>query len=153
VITSLRRQNIIGDEVDDIAGLYFKAPTSAVLMFIFLLSLTGIPPLAGFYGKYFIFLSLLETGSAANPLNFYLAGLAVFYVAVSLYYYLRIANAMFMGEAVDAEPVRLAPGVGLTLAITGLATVGIGLFPDFFIRAAEWSLRSGGGAAMMGSLR
>ncbi|HSA93594.1 MAG TPA: NADH-quinone oxidoreductase subunit N [Terriglobales bacterium] len=153
VITSLRRQNIIGDEVDDIAGLYFKAPTSAVLMFIFMLSLTGIPPLAGFYGKYFIFLSLLETGSAAHPLNFYLAGLAVFYVAVSLYYYLRIVNAMFMREAVDAEPVHLAPGIGLTLAITGLATVGIGLFPDFFIRAAEWSLRSGGGAAMMGFLR
>ena len=62
VITSLRRRNIIGDEIDDIAGLYFKAPTEAILMLIFLLSLAGIPPLAGFWGKYFIFLSLIQTG-------------------------------------------------------------------------------------------
>src|SRR6266478_7066640 len=60
VIASLRQRNVIGDEMDDIAGLYFRAPTEAVLMLIFLLSLAGIPPLAGFYGKYFIFLSLIE---------------------------------------------------------------------------------------------
>ena len=62
VITSLRRRNIIGDDLDDIAGLFFKAPTEAVLMLVFLLSLAGIPPLAGFWGKYFIFLSLIQTG-------------------------------------------------------------------------------------------
>src|SRR5208283_1915856 len=62
VITSLRRRNIIGDEIDDIAGLFFKAPTEAILMLVFLLSLAGIPPLAGFWGKYFIFLSLIQTG-------------------------------------------------------------------------------------------
>src|SRR5438132_5759728 len=62
VITSLRRRDVIGDEIDDIAGLFFKAPTEAILMLLFLLSLAGIPPLAGFYGKYFIFLSLLESG-------------------------------------------------------------------------------------------
>ena len=61
VITSLRRRDAIGDEIDDIAGLYQKAPTEAMLMLVFLLSLAGIPPLAGFWGKYFIFLSLIET--------------------------------------------------------------------------------------------
>ncbi len=53
VITSLRRRDIIGDEIDDIAGLMFKAPTEAILMLVFLLSLAGIPPLAGFWGKYY----------------------------------------------------------------------------------------------------
>ncbi len=62
VITSLRQRDVIGDEIDDIAGLYYRAPVEAVLMLIFLLSLAGIPPLAGFYGKYFIFLSLIESG-------------------------------------------------------------------------------------------
>ncbi len=147
VITALRRQDIIGDTIDDIAGLYFRAPYAAVLMWIFLLSLAGIPPLAGFYGKYFIFLALIETGHYA------LATLAVVYVAVSLYYYLRIANAMFMREASDPTPLRLAPGVGLTLAITGAATVGIGLFPEFFIRAVDWSVRGGQGTALAGLLR
>jgi NADH-quinone oxidoreductase subunit N len=134
VITSLRRREIIGDELEDISGLWFKAPTEAVLMMIFLLSLAGIPPLAGFYGKYFIFLSLIETGHYA------LASLAVIYVAVALYYYIKVVNAMFMRPAVDTVPVSLSPGMKAALFVTAVATVGIGLVPDPFIRAATWSL-------------
>ena len=136
VITSLRRRDIIGDEIDDISGLFFKAPTEAVLMLLFLLSLAGIPPLAGFYGKYFIFLSLIETG------HYTLAGIAVLYVAVSLYYYLKVANAMFMRAALDAEPVHLSPAMSLALAVTAIATVGIGIYPDPFLRMANWSLQA-----------
>ena len=99
VITSLRRRNIIGDTVDDIAGLYFKAPTEAILMLVFLLSLSGIPPLAGFWGKYFIFLSLIQTG------HYTLAAIGVLYSVVGLYYYMRIANAMLMRQPMDTEPV------------------------------------------------
>ena len=55
-----------------------------------MLSLAGIPPLAGFWGKYFIFLSLIETK------HYVLAALGVFYSVFGLYYYLKIANAMFM---------------------------------------------------------
>ena len=62
VLTSLRRRKIVGDNLDDLDGLFQKAPIEALLMLVFLLSLAGIPPLAGFYGKYFIFLSLIETG-------------------------------------------------------------------------------------------
>src|ERR1700757_5432804 len=97
VITSVRRRNIIGDEIDDIAGLYFKAPTEAILMLVFLLSLAGIPPLAGFWGKYFIFLSLIQTG------HYVLASLGVLYSVFGLYYYLKIANAMFMGQVEKGE--------------------------------------------------
>ena len=104
VITSLRRRNIIGDEIDDIAGLYFKAPTEAILMLVFLLSLAGIPPLAGFWGKYFIFLSLIQTG------HYTLAAIGVLYSVVGLYYYMRIANSMLMRQPIDAEPVHTQPG-------------------------------------------
>ena len=134
VITSLRRRNIIGDEIDDIAGLYFKAPTEAILMLLFLLSLAGIPPLAGFWGKYFIFLSLIQTGHYA------LAATAVLYAVVGLYYYMRIANAMIMRPAVDPEPVQTGPMMRLVLAVTAVGTVGIGLFPNFFINVTNWSL-------------
>jgi NADH-quinone oxidoreductase subunit N len=134
VIASLRRRDIIGDEVDDLNGLFFKAPTEAILMLVFLLSLAGIPPLAGFYGKYFIFLSLLETGHYA------LATLAVVYVAVSLYYYLRVTNAMFMRPAADRVPITISPGMGTALAITGLATVVIGIYPEPFLRMVNWSM-------------
>lgn len=137
VVTSLRHRNVVGDEIDDIAGLFFRAPTEAVLMLIFLLSLAGIPPLAGFYGKYFIFLSLIETG------HYTLAALGVAYSVFGLYYYLRIANAMFMREALEKEPLPISLAMRGALGITALATVVIGVFPEHFIRAVNWSLGLG----------
>jgi NADH-quinone oxidoreductase subunit N len=134
VIASLRQRNVIGDEMDDIAGLYFRAPTEAVLMLIFLLSLAGIPPLAGFYGKYFIFLSLIESG------HYILAALAVVYAVFGLYYYMRIANQMFMREALDKTLLPISAGMRLALGVTAFATVYIGIFPEQFIRIVNWSL-------------
>jgi NADH-quinone oxidoreductase subunit N len=133
VIASLRQRNVIGDEMDDIAGLYFRAPTEAVLMLIFLLSLAGIPPLAGFYGKYFIFLSLIESG------HYILAALAVLYAVFGLYY-MRIANQMFMREALDKTLLPISAGMRLALGVTAFATVYIGIFPEQFIRIVNWSL-------------
>jgi NADH-quinone oxidoreductase subunit N len=134
VIASLRQRDVIGDEIDDIAGLFFRAPTEAVLMLIFLLSLAGIPPLAGFYGKYFIFLGLIETQ------HYVLASLGVLYAVFGLYYYMRIANAMFMREAMDKERLPISAGMRVALGVTAFATVAIGLFPEQFIRAVNWSL-------------
>ncbi len=134
VIASLRQRNVIGDEMDDIAGLYFRAPTEAVLMLIFLLSLAGIPPLAGFYGKYFIFLSLIESG------HYILASLAVLYAVFGLYYYMRIASQMFMREALDKTLLPISAGMRLALGVTAFATVYIGIFPEQFIRIVNWSL-------------
>lgn len=134
VITSLRQRNVIGDEIDDIAGLFTRAPAEAVLMLIFLLSLAGIPPLAGFYGKYFIFLSLMETG------HYTLASLGVLYAVFGLYYYMRIANAMFMREATDKNRLPLTPGMRVALGVTAFATIYIGILPEQFIRVVNWSL-------------
>jgi NADH-quinone oxidoreductase subunit N len=134
VIASLRQRNVIGDELDDIAGLYFRAPTESVLMLIFLLSLAGIPPLAGFYGKYFIFLSLIESG------HYVLASLAVLYAVFGLYYYMRIANQMFMREALDKTLLPVSAGMRVALGVSAFATVYIGIFPEQFIRIVNWSL-------------
>jgi NADH-quinone oxidoreductase subunit N len=131
VITSLRHRNVIGDEIDDIAGLYSRAPVEAVLMLLFLLSLAGIPPLAGFWGKYFIFLSLIESG------HYTLAGLAVLYSVFGLYYYLRIANAMFMREPLEKESLPLSPAMGVALAVTAFATLAIGIFPNPMIKVVN----------------
>ena len=62
------------------------------------------------------------------------------YVAVAMYYYLRIANAMLMRPAVDTEPVHISPGMGVALTVTAAATVGIGLFPEVFIRLTNWGI-------------
>jgi NADH-quinone oxidoreductase subunit N len=135
VITSLRHRHVIGDELDDLNGLYSRAPVEAVLMLVFMLSLAGIPPLAGFWGKYFIFLSLIETGHYA------LAALGVLYSVFGLYYYLKIANAMFMRQPEKGEerlPVSYA--MRFALGITGFATLFIGIMPNSVIELVNWTL-------------
>ncbi len=135
VIASLRHREVIGDELDDLNGLYSRAPVEAVLMLIFMLSLAGIPPLAGFWGKYFIFLSLIETG------HYVLASLGVLYSVFGLYYYLKIANSMLMRQPEEGEeklPVSLA--MRAALALTGFATLFIGIMPDRFIQWVNWAL-------------
>jgi NADH-quinone oxidoreductase subunit N len=114
-------------------------------MLVFLLSLAGIPPLAGFYGKYFIFLSLIESH------HYVLAALAVLYALFGLYYYMRIANAMFMREAIDKTRLPISAGMWTVLATTAFATVFIGIWPELFIKAVNWSLP--GGQASMALLR
>ncbi len=134
VITSLRQRNIIGDEIDDLAGLYRRAPVEAVLMLIFLLSLAGIPPTAGFLGKYYIFLSLIESQ------HYWLASAAVLYALFGLYYYLRMANAMFMRESTETARLPVSIGMRLAVGVTALATIVIGIFPEPFIHSVNWSI-------------
>ena len=111
-----------------------RAPAEAVLMLLFLLSLAGIPPAAGFLGKYYIFLSLIESG------HYVLASLAVFYVLFGLYYYLKIANAMFMRQPLVNERLPISVGMRVALGVTALATIVIGVYPEPFIRSVNWSL-------------
>jgi NADH-quinone oxidoreductase subunit N len=134
VITSLRQRNVIGDEIDDMAGLYKRAPVEATLMLLFLLSLAGIPPAAGFLGKYYIFLSLIESQ------HYGLASLGVIYSLFGLYYYLKIANAMLMRAPVETERLPISVGIRCALGITALVTLLIGVYPEPFIRKVNWSL-------------
>ena len=134
VITSLRHRNVIGDELDDMAGLYSRAPVEAVLMLLFLLSLAGIPPAAGFLGKYYIFLSLIESG------HYWLASAAVLYALFGLYYYLRMANVMLMRAPAETGKMPVSIGMRFALGLTALMTIVIGIFPEPFIHTVNWSL-------------
>jgi NADH-quinone oxidoreductase subunit N len=134
VITSLRQRHVIGDEIDDMAGLYRRAPVEAALMLLFLLSLAGIPPAAGFLGKYYIFLSLIESG------HYGLASLGVIYSLFGLYYYLKIANAMLMRTPMETGRLPVSLGMRCAVGVTALATIVIGLYPEPFIRSVNWSL-------------
>jgi NADH-quinone oxidoreductase subunit N len=134
VLVALRRQNIIGEELDDISGLMHKSPGYAVLMLIFLLSLAGIPPTAGFIGKYYIFLSLIQTG------HYVLAVVATLYVAVAIYYYFKVVRCMFTGEQAEKAPLASSFGLRLALGVTGVLTLLIGVYPEPFLRIAQTSL-------------
>ncbi|MGH2362642.1 MAG: NADH-quinone oxidoreductase subunit N [bacterium] len=135
VVIMMRRKDIIGDEIDDLSGLMARAPGPAILMLIFLLSLTGIPPTAGFIGKYFIFLSLIQTG------HYSLAVLAVAYAVVALYYYFRIVVVMFMKKAPDEVPLATGRGMSVALGVTLSLTLIIGVYPEPFIVLAREAVR------------
>lgn len=134
VVVALRRKNIIGEDIDDFSGLIHKSPGYAVLMLIFLLSLAGIPPTAGFIGKYYIFLSLIQTG------HYVLAVVATLYVAVAIYYYFRIVRSMFAGESMETAPLASSFGLRVALGLTGALTLAMGIYPEPFLRMAQTSI-------------
>jgi NADH-quinone oxidoreductase subunit N len=134
VVIAMRRQDIIGEDVDDLAGLMHKSPGYAVLMLIFLLSLAGIPPTAGFLGKYYIFLALIETR------HYVLAVIATLYVAVAIYYYFRIVRSMFISDLTEKAPLATSWGLKVALGVSGVLTLLIGIYPEPFLRLAQVSL-------------
>ena len=131
VVVALRRKDVIGEHIDEMSGLFFKHPFAAVLMLIFLLSLAGIPPTAGFIGKYFLFAAVVETHHNV------LAVIAVLNAAISMYFYLRIVVAMFMRDATEKTGLALSPGIITTMVIALVFTMWIGFYPDPFIEMAR----------------
>ena len=134
VVAAMKRDGVAGDTLEDLKGLIHRSPGYAIWMLIFMVSLAGIPPTAGFLGKYYIFLALIETG------HFYLAVAAAVYVAVALYYYFRIVRIMFLDDqtaAAPAPPPMRGWGFQSALAITGVLTLAIGIYPEPFLRFAK----------------
>jgi NADH-quinone oxidoreductase subunit N len=115
--------------IDDFAGLGQRAARLALPMALFLISLAGIPPLAGFWGKFFIFKAAIDRGGIGP----WLAVAMVINSVISLVYYIAIVRAMFFEPV--AEPVRpFRPGVLLTtvVALSAAGVVAVGVFPDLF---------------------
>jgi NADH-quinone oxidoreductase subunit N len=103
-------------------------------MTIFLLSLGGIPPTAGFIGKFYLFAGLIETG---NPWLVRLAILAVLMSAVSLYYYIRFIRAMYIEPETEMQPVRLAAPLQAALGLAAVFVIFIGVYPQPLIRMTQ----------------
>jgi NADH-quinone oxidoreductase subunit N len=133
-IIALRRRGIIGDRIEDLNGLMRKAPWLTVMMTIFLLSLGGIPPTAGFIGKFYLFAGLIETG---NPWLVRLAVLAVLMSVVSLYYYIRFIRAMYIESETEPQPVIIAPPLRVALGVAAVLVLYIGIFPQRLISLTQ----------------
>ena len=102
VLALMRRQDVVGDELKDLNGLFFRQPFAAVAMLLFMLSLGGIPPTAGFMGKFWLFGAAIESGYV------WLAVIGVLNSAVSLYYYIRSGLYMMLkNEPAGSEPRRV----------------------------------------------
>ena len=115
-----------GEKLDGYHGLAVQRRGVAALMLVFLLSLTGIPPTAGFVAKFVVIKSIVATGHWA------LAVAAVACSVISAFVYLRVALVMYMKDPQDAEPSSCPPAVVAALAVAALITVIGGVFPGSF---------------------
>jgi NADH-quinone oxidoreductase subunit N len=117
--------------VDDWAGLGTKRPAVALAMTIFLLSLGGMPPTGGFFGKFYLFRAAME-----SPQLYWLVVVGVLNSIVSMYYYLRIVVAMYFRESTRALSPTDGASMRLGLLLTAIAVVLLGVFPGTLV---EWA--------------
>jgi NADH-quinone oxidoreductase subunit N len=123
IISIIENSGQGGTDIDDLRGLYKRNPMMAVMMAVFMFSLVGIPPLAGFFGKYYIFVAAIEGGYT------WLTIVGVVTSMISVYYYLRVTVAMFFQEGEEVTTVRTA-ATGMTALLLSTAAIFlIGLFP------------------------
>jgi len=131
-VLMLRRHAYAGERVDDFDGLHNRAPFWAFAMVIFLLSLGGIPPTAGFIGKYFLFAAAMQSGFG------WLAIIAVLMSAVSMFFYFRIVVAMYLKEGREAE-VAITPPLKIVAGVSLAVTLLFGILPAPLINQATQS--------------
>ncbi|HQJ62709.1 MAG TPA: NADH-quinone oxidoreductase subunit N [Methanothrix soehngenii] len=120
------------DDISNYAGLASRAPVTAFCMLIFMFALAGIPPTAGYIGKFVLFSSAIYSGLV------WLAVLAILNSALSLVYYLRIISYMYLKEPAGPK-IAESKGYMAALVLTMLGVVYIGVFPDQFI---NWALQA-----------
>ena len=130
VIAALQKRAGVTSNLSTFAGLIRREPRLAWLMTLFLLSLTGIPPTAGFFGKFYVILAAVQAGGWLTAL----AVLAVLNAAAAAFYYLRVVVYMFMREP-DGEITVLPHGrlVWAGLAVTTVMTIVLGFFPGILL--------------------
>src|SRR5882762_2681077 len=139
IVISLRRRGIIGDNVDDMAGLAQKAPGMAAMMTIFMLSLGGLPITGGFIGKYFLFGGLLQRGATEGKSWYlWLAIWAILNTVVSFFYYVRFIKVMYLGDRIaDDKPLALSPALQTALAVSVAGIIFIGVYPQPLINITQ----------------
>jgi len=137
VVIVLRRKGLIGEDLEDLNGLYQRSPAAAVSLLIFMLSLAGIPPTAGFLGKYFIFQSLIET---KHPV---LAIFAALYAVPALYYYFRIVVHAWLKQPGEAPSPAISVAQAVALGATLVVTLAAGVYPEPFAQLARYAFGLG----------
>ena len=135
VILAMRRSTGMVESIDQLAGLARTHPTMAFLLAMLLFSMAGVPPLAGFFAKFYVFLAAIKAGL------YVLAVLGVLASVVGAYYYLAIIKIMYFDEAVEgfyAMPIELR----IVLAVCGLFNILFFLYPGPLIGAASAAAHS-----------
>jgi NADH-quinone oxidoreductase subunit N len=140
-VVSIVEERLGGEKLSDFAGLSRRAPVLSFCMLIFLLSLGGIPPLAGFFGKFFLFASTLSAGQHTLGL-LWLVVLAITMSTVSLYYYLQVLKRIYIAEPPsEAKHIRVPIVSQLALCAIALGILLLGCAPNLFLRWLHQPIR------------
>jgi NADH-quinone oxidoreductase subunit N len=141
-VAALQRRPGVTSQIDTFSGLGRRAPGLALLLTLFLLSLVGIPPFAGFWAKVYVIVPALQVGGWLTVL----AVLVMLNAAMAAFYYLRVVVVMYMREPKEgAQPVSVGTETRAGLGIAAALTVAIGLIPPVTIAvigAAEEAARA-----------
>ena len=123
-------------EIKTYDGLFQTSPGLSVMMTIFLASLAGVPPLAGWFAKFVMFSSALQVGSTWATI---LAVIAAVNSVIAFFYYANVIRAMWFNEPATEERSRITipPALGGAIAITVVVTVIVGIYPQVFARVGE----------------
>ncbi len=130
-ILAMRRQNRMIETIPDLAGLSRTNPKMALAMGIFMFSMAGIPPLAGFFGKFYIFLAVIEAGMYG------LAVIGVLTSVVGAYYYLRIVKVMCFDEPADPFDAPVGSEISIIVTVSAAFVLLFLLYPAPLLRSAQ----------------
>ena len=140
VICLVMRQ-IEGEDISALAGLHQRSPLLALTLTMAMVSLAGIPPLAGFFGKFLLFRAILEA-APSHPGYYCLAFTAVVGVVISLYYYFGVIRAIFWSrDTCDLSPINPSLAIRLSLYVCILGMLFLGLFPAPIVSAAQEAVK------------
>jgi NADH-quinone oxidoreductase subunit N len=123
VVIALRSEGIVGEDLEEYEGLAKQHPVVSALMLVFLFSLTGIPPTAGFVAKFSVFMAAVRAGYIP------LAVIGVVFSVVAAFFYLRVVILMYMKEPAKEVPLTTSQPLKIVLAVTAGAIVFFGVYP------------------------
>jgi NADH-quinone oxidoreductase subunit N len=130
-VLALRRNGAPVEQIDDLAGLARQQPLFAGAIAVFMFSLAGIPPLAGFFGKFYVFMAAVDAGLVP------LAIIGVLASVVGAYYYLRIVKIMFFDEEIDPIDRSIGSEYAIVLGVAALFNIAFCLRPGLLLGHAE----------------
>jgi NADH-quinone oxidoreductase subunit N len=134
VIAVARRTH--NGEISSYAGLFATSPVLAVTMTLFMASLAGVPPLAGWFAKFVMFRAIIEAGTGWGVA---LGVLAAVNSVIAFFYYFGVVRKMWFDEPAEGDrtPIRVPPALTGAIALMGTVVVVIGVYPQLFARIGE----------------
>ncbi|MFC1852895.1 NADH-quinone oxidoreductase subunit N [candidate division CSSED10-310 bacterium] len=135
MVVAAIRDGIGSEEIDDYKGIGRRMPFAPIMLALFLFALTGLPPLSGFIGKFYLFFAVIDAGI------YWLVTVAIINTVISLYYYARIVKAMFFDEGSQTTPVPVTPLQIIVVSISAIPTLILGIYWAPIIDFAEQSIQ------------